>query len=147
MPNFANVAPFFLNETFPTNWYKRNTAYSIADAVADILDLMQRAPGEIGENQGLGNFQPANVDLQDMSPAQLACFIQDLALTIEPGQFAPVIAQNFDTAIAFLNGAVQPFFASYDCNTTDYTKPGPSAGNPTPGVNAQSPQITNGVYQ
>ena len=61
MPNFANIAPFFLNETFPENWFRRATAYSLVDLAPDLVDLYTGTPTPIGANEGLNNFVPGDI--------------------------------------------------------------------------------------
>lgn len=58
--NFANVAPFYLNETFPPFWFRRSTPYSLVNVGTDIVSLIAAAPTslEIGSNEGLNNFVP-----------------------------------------------------------------------------------------
>jgi hypothetical protein len=38
--NFANVAPFFLNETSPEGWFRRATPYNLVNVGTDIATLL-----------------------------------------------------------------------------------------------------------
>lgn len=59
--NFENIAPFFLNETFPKNWFRRATPYGLVNLAPDLLALYLGNPTPIGANDGLGNFVPGDV--------------------------------------------------------------------------------------
>lgn len=59
--NFDNIAPFFLNETFPPEWFRRATPYSLANLAPDLLDLYTGNPTPIGSNEGLNNFVPGDI--------------------------------------------------------------------------------------
>lgn len=144
--NFANVAPFFLNETFPDDWFKRGTPYTLANVGTDIVTLYAMGPTDIGHNEGLNNFVPLGADLGSLTPSEMTCFLETALLDLVPGQISPALAENYDTFVGFFNGAVKPFFAQYDCNDLNYTAPGASAGDPTPGVSAGN-ILLNGVYQ
>lgn len=39
LANYANIAPFYLNQTFPDNWFRRGTPYTLADTVQNVLDI------------------------------------------------------------------------------------------------------------
>lgn len=56
-PDHANISPFFLNETFPENWYRRANAYSLADLAAEALEMFLYAPKPFGRNIN-GVFAP-----------------------------------------------------------------------------------------
>ncbi|KAF2106878.1 hypothetical protein BDV96DRAFT_637856 [Lophiotrema nucula] len=147
--NFRNIAPFFLNETFPEEWFRRATPYTLAATGADIANLLASS-SEItnpGQNQGLGNFVPLGLDLGNVSPTTATCFLASAIFDNTPGFLAPGLVTNYATVQAFLNGAVKPFFATYNCPVLDFAKPGPSAGDATPGVSAHSNILINGVYQ
>ena len=61
LPNFANIGPFFLNETFPDDWFRRATPYSLANLGPDLVDLYTGNPTPIGANEGLNNFVPGDI--------------------------------------------------------------------------------------
>ena len=83
-----------------------------------------------------------------MTPSQIACFVLESILDTAPGSVSPVIVDNYDLIQGFLNGAVAPFFANYNCDLTNYTVPSASAGEDTAGSPSDDgPVIVNGVYQ
>lgn len=83
-----------------------------------------------------------------MTASQLACFVLENILDTVPGSVGPAIVNNYDLFQGFLNGAVAPFFASYNCDLTNYTVPSASAGQATTGsAPDDGPVIINGVYQ
>ena len=61
LPNFQNIGPFFLNETFPEDWFRRATPYSLANLGPDLVDLYTGNPTPIGANEGLNNFVPGDI--------------------------------------------------------------------------------------
>ena len=147
-PDFGNVGPFFLNETLPQNWFRRPTPFPLADFLVDVTNLYLGSPVELGANEGLGNFVPLGTDLSVMTPSQIACFVLENILDETPGFVSPVIVDNYDIIQGFLDGAVAPFFANYNCNLTNYTVPSASAGEDTTGSPSDDgPVIVNGVYQ
>lgn len=83
-----------------------------------------------------------------MTPSQIACFVLANVLDEAPGFATPAIVDNYDIVQGFLNGAVAPFFANYNCDLTNYTVPSASAGEDTTGSPSDDgPVIVNGVYQ
>ena len=56
--DLQNIAPFFLNETFPKHWYRRDTPYGLANLAPDLVDLYSEHPTQLGANQGFNNFVP-----------------------------------------------------------------------------------------
>ena len=62
VPNFDNIGPFFLNETFPDDWFRRATPYSLVNLGPDLLDIYTGNPTPIGANEGLNNFVPDDLD-------------------------------------------------------------------------------------
>jgi len=82
-----------------------------------------------------------------MTPSQLACFILENVLDTAPGSVGPAIVNNYELFQGFLNGAVAPFFANYNCDLTNYIVPSASAGEDTTGsAPDDGPVIINGVY-
>lgn len=147
-PNFANIGPFFLNETFPEYWYRRPTGYEFSEFLVDINALYLGSPVELGGNEGLGNFIPLGIDPSTMTVSQVACFVLENILDTAPGFVAPAIVNEYDLFQAFLSGAVAPFFASFNCDLKSYTVPSASAGEDTTGsAPDDGPVIINGVYQ
>ena len=105
MADFQNVTPFYLNETFPENWFRRGNAYSLTETGADIAKLLATS-SELtvpGHNEGLNNFVPLGLDIGSFTPNMATCLLIDSILDLVPGQIALVIADNYDTVQAFLN--------------------------------------------
>lgn len=112
--DFKNVAPFYLIETFPREWFRRGTLYSLVDTGLDIVNLLATS-GSLtvpGENQGLNNFIPIGIDATSFTPQMATCLLATTILDLIPGQIAPVIADNYDVVEALLNGAVKPFLVA-----------------------------------
>ncbi|KAF7191946.1 Dothistromin biosynthesis peroxidase dotB [Pseudocercospora fuligena] len=147
--NFANVAPFYMNETFPREWYRRATPYTLEATGADIATLLTSSPELTvpGQNQGLNNFVPLGLDLGNVSPSTATCFLATAIFDETPGFLAPGIADNVDLVNAFLNGAVKPFFSSYNCPVLTFAQPGANATNSEAGVSTNCNVLRNGVYQ
>jgi hypothetical protein len=143
--NFANIAPFFLNETFPPFWFRRGTPYSLPNVADDILALYLAGPTELGSNQGLNNFVPLGTDFGSLSSAEVLCFLEENMLDILPGQFSTAITGELTTVQAFVNGAIAPFFATEGC-AVDWTAAGKSAGTTIKGTSAKSGILVDGVY-
>jgi len=143
--NFANIAPFFLNETFPPFWFRRSTPYTLPNVATDILSLYALGPTEVGSNQGLNNFVPVGSDFGSLTPTEVMCYLQTNMLDIVPGQFSTAITGEMSVVQAFANGAIAPFFTSSDC-TMDWTAPGKSAGVTVPGTSTTPNVLVNGEY-
>lgn len=109
----ANIAPFFLNETFPENWYRRGTAYSLADLAVEVLQMFLYAPKPFGQNQN-GVFAPLELQVPT-APQDVQCFLFAAFLDLVPDQLAP----EFNTVNDFVTKIVQPFFGG-DCNLTAF---------------------------
>ncbi|KAH9845157.1 aromatic peroxygenase-like [Teratosphaeria destructans] len=148
LADYRNVAPFYLNETFPDNWFRRDNAYSLADTGADIADLLVSS-SEVttpGQNEGLNNFVPLGIDLGAVTPTSATCFLASAVFDETPGFLSPALVDNYDVVQAFLNGAVAPFFAAYNCETS-FGTPGPDAGNGVAGPDTTCNVLVNGEYQ
>lgn len=87
------------------------------------------------------------MDLSNVSPSEATCFLATAVFDETPGFLSPALVDNVATVQAFLNGAVKPFFAPFNCPVTSFGQPGPSAGDATPGVSETSNVLINGVYQ
>ena len=149
--DYPNIAPFFLIETFPQEWYRRDTPYGLEDLVTDILDLYLHpgtgSPRELGANAGLNNFAPSGYDPSTKSVDALSCFFLEQILDAAPGFVQPALVDNLDLFTGFVKGVIAPFFSS-GCNITDYAVPSASAGEDTTGsASDDGPAIVNGVYQ
>jgi hypothetical protein len=110
LANFQNVAPFYLNETFPENWFRRATPYSLVDTGADIAALLASS-GSLttpGHKEGLNNFVPLGLDLASFTPQQATCLLATPISDLIPGQIAPIITKNYNIIEAFLNSTSIP---------------------------------------
>ena len=150
LADFRNVGPFYLNETFPREWFRRATPYTLASTGSDIAALLASS-SEVttpGQNQGQNNFVPLGIDLSNVSPNTATCFLASAVFDETPGFITPALAQHADIVNGFLAGAVKPFFAPFACPILSQdTKPGPNAGNPTaPGVSTTCNVLRNGKY-
>jgi hypothetical protein len=147
--NFANVLPFYLNETFPPRWFRRPTPYSLVNTGTDIAALLAGSPELTvpGENQGIGNFVPLGLDITDVSPASASCFLATAIFDETPGVLAPGLVTGYELVEAFLQAVVVPFFAPFNCPVMQFAAPGPNAGSTTPGVSTTKNILVNGVYE
>lgn len=138
-----------MNETFPRAWFRRATPYSLAATGADIATLLATSPSLTvpGQNQGLNNFVPLGADLGSVSPQTATCFLASAIFDETPGFLAPGLVENANIVQAFLNGALKPFFAPYDCPVLEFGNPGPSAGNAEPGSSTTCNYLVDGEYQ
>lgn len=119
-PDFKNVAPFYLNETFPDNWYRIPNSYGLVDFLGDVVDLFLYSPQPLGRNYQ-GAFVPSNLTIPN-EPAALGCFAFSLLSSAAPGQAAPVV-----TAVnAVKDQILGPLFKSAACDLTDYSNDPPS---------------------
>ncbi|KAK4498171.1 hypothetical protein PRZ48_010828 [Zasmidium cellare] len=73
--DYNNVAPFFLNETFPPNWYRGATPWNAVQNFGTAIEMFLAAPRELGANVGTGNFIPLGVNLTSQTPEDITCFI------------------------------------------------------------------------
>ncbi|KAK5126273.1 hypothetical protein LTR85_010508 [Meristemomyces frigidus] len=149
LADYQNVAPFYLNETFPEEWFRRANAYSLAETGTDIANLLASS-SEIttpGVNEGVDNFVPLGIDLGSVTPTEATCFLASAIFDETPGFLAPGLVDNFNVVEAFLNGAVAPFFAPFDCAISGYAQPGANASSSTTGVSTDCNILVNGVYQ
>ena len=105
-PDYNSVAPFFLNESFPHNWYRRGVPFTLPGALQQAGQMFLANPRALGGNQGVGNFVPLNLgtDLSKKSPAQLGCFLLENLLDVAPDQLDPVIYNNWDLYTGFIKG-------------------------------------------
>lgn len=151
--DYDSIAPFFLNETFPPNWYRRATPFTIPQAFGEAGALFLANPRDLGSNQGsASNFVPLpgleNFTAIAQDPSELGCFLLENILDITPGQVSETIQNNFDIYEGFVKGVVAPFFTDdgfFNCNITDFARPGQSAGS-TPQGSSASGSPVNGAY-
>lgn len=129
-----NVLPFYLNETFPKNWFRRPTAYGLDNVGTDVVQLYALSPTEIGHNEGYGNFIGAGgEDFGSLTPQEAECFLLQNMVDILPGQFSTAVTNHYEGITkAFIQGAITPMFAGKGC-LVDYTAPGKNAGTTAKG--------------
>jgi len=120
VPDFKNVAPFYLNETFPENWYRIPNSYSAVDLLGDIATLFLFKPQPLGTNYN-GQFVPSNLTLPT-APAALGCLAFSLLASAAPGQ----VAAEVTAANAVREQLLAPVFSSAGCDLTDYSNDPPT---------------------
>lgn len=148
--SYRNIAPFFLNETFPAEWYKRGVGFSLPSALQSGLQLFLQNPRELGSNDGLDNFVPLQSNLTELSASELGCFVLKNFLDLAPNQVQPAVVENLDISTGFVKGVVAPFFSDdgfFDCDVSQFVEPSPPAGknDTSPGVSAAGLPV-NGKY-
>ena len=145
--DFQNIGPFFLNEKFPVEWFRRGTAFTLADAAAQILELSAAFPFELGANEGLGNFVPLSTQIPP-NPQSFICFALQNVFDAVPGQVQPTLLANLNTFMGFVDGVMAPLFlqAAGGCpGLTNCTVPSASANNDAGSLSAPGTPI-EGVY-
>ena len=148
VPNYQNISPFFLDEEFPEDWFRRATPYTLANTVTDVLDLYTASPVELGANEGLNNFIPTGMDIP-MEPQALACFLLGNIFDTVPGQVQPALLANIDLFEGFVDGVMAPLVlnAFGGCpGLTNYTVPSASAGTNVDGSLSAPGSPVDGVY-
>ena len=168
LANYDNVAPFFLNETFPDNWYRRGVPLTLPVAFQQAAEMFLANPRALGGNQGIGNFVPLDLstDLSTASPAQIGCFILENILDVAPGQLDPTIYNNFELYTGFIKGkadalyhlvrailtqfnvgVIAPFFINdgyFNCPAAlSFTEPSDSAGSTDGSVSSSGSPVSN----
>lgn len=144
----------FYNANLPLSdeWFRRSTPYSLENTGTDIAALLVSSPQITtpGQNQGLNNFVPLGLDIGAVSPSSATCFLAEALFDEAPGTLTPALINSYTIVQAFLNGAVAPFFAPFNCPVTEYAKPGPNAGKTvvtTAGKSTTCNVLVNGKYQ
>lgn len=148
--SYRNIAPFFLNETFPDEWYKRGVGFSLPSALQSGLQLFLQNPRELGSNEGLGNFVPLQTNLTELKPSELGCFVLKNFLDLAPNQVQSTVVDNLDLFNGFVKGVVAPFFSGdgfFDCDIDEFVEPSPPAGkvDDSPATGARGSPV-NGAY-
>lgn len=117
--DWANIAPFFLNETFPEKWYRRPDSYGFVNLLADAADILLFDLQPLGRNEG-NRFVPANVNLPT-APRDLGCAGFSILANAIPGQLAPEF-----TAIggAVIDQILAPVFGSANCSLKSFNQAG-----------------------
>jgi hypothetical protein len=149
--SYRNIAPFFLNETFPTDWYKRGVGFSLPSALQSGLQMFLSNARELGSNDGIGNFVPLQTNLTELSASELGCFALKNLLDVAPGQLQTAVVDGVNVVEGFLNGVLAPFFVGdgfFECEAVGtFVAPAPEAGkeNTEPGLGAYGSPV-DGEY-
>ena len=104
--DYDNVAPFFLNETFPEDWFRRGDPFTLPSAFAEAAQMFLNNPRELGGNEGLDNFVPLGIDLSTKTPAELGCFVLENFFDLAPNQVQPTVYNNLELFQGFIQGTV-----------------------------------------
>ena len=119
--DYANVAPFFLDEKFPENWFRRATPWTAAQNFPTAFQMFFQTGDQLGAKVGTGNFIPFDAKLSERTPQDLMCFFVMNLLDLTPAQLQqPSVAANPALWKAFMKGVVWPFFV----NDGEYNCPG-----------------------
>lgn len=117
--DWANIAPFYLNETFPEKWYRRPNSYSFVDLLADAADILLFDLQPLGRNEG-NRFVPIEANLPT-APRDLGCAGFSILANAIPGQLAP----EFTAAgTAVIDQLLSPVFGSANCSLKSFNQPG-----------------------
>jgi len=152
--DWDNIAPFFLNETFPPHWYRRGEPFTLPQALGEAGALFLSNPRILGGNEGsVDNFVPlglaANLTELAADPAGLGCWVVENILDVAPGQVRQTFLDHADLYNGFIKGIVAPLFTDdgfFNCNFTNFFEPGYSEGyNDTLGQSASGSPV-NGAY-
>lgn len=118
VPDFKNVAPFYLNETFPEGWYRIPHSYSLVDLLGDIGNLFLFKPQPLGRNYE-GRFVPLNISIPD-APADIGCLGATLLASAAPDAAEPVV----QAANALKDQIFSKVLGSASCDIADYNTDG-----------------------
>lgn len=143
----ANIEPFWLENRFPKEWFRRATPYGLANLAEDLVNLYAGYPFELGVNNGLDSFTPTGEDLSGQSASDVMCFVLTNIFDTVPGSVQPTLANNIDTFAGFVSGVVSPFFGQFNCPAVNtFSKPGASCETCTdPSGNAADPTDNSGL--
>ncbi|KAI9696140.1 MAG: hypothetical protein M1820_008281 [Bogoriella megaspora] len=146
---FDNIGPFFLNETFPENWFRRGVPFTLPQAFGEAAAMFLANPRELGGNEGIGNFVPLNTNITSLTPQQLGCFLLENFLDLAPNQIQPTVVDNLDLFEGFVKGILAPFFIDdgyFNCNVTTFVEPSANAGVDQSGSQSSSGSPVDGAY-
>lgn len=114
--NFENIAPFYLNETFPKNWYRIPDAYPLTMLLNDIGTLYHYSPQPLGNNYR-GTFIPNNLTVPE-APQEIGCFAAAQLASGVPDELEPVV----EAANALKNQIFKVVLGAAGCQIGDYDK-------------------------
>nr|ANZ54413.1 heme-thiolate peroxidase HTP8 [Leptoxyphium fumago] len=120
-PDYKNIAPFYLNETFPDNWYRIPNSYSLVDLLGDIGDFFLFKPQPLGRNYN-GAFVPLNISIPE-APAQIGCLGASLLASAAPDVVEPVV----QAVNALKDQIIVPVLGGAACDISDYNQDGGDA--------------------
>ena len=120
-PNFANIAPFYLNETFPDGWFRIPNSYSLVDILGDIGDFFLFRPQPLGTNYN-GAFIPLNISIPS-APADIGCLGAALLASGAPDEAEEVV----QAANALKDQILGAVLKSAACDISDYETTSPTS--------------------
>lgn len=113
-PNFSNIAPFYLNETFPEEWYRIPDSYSLVDLLADIGLLFLEYPQPLGANVD-GSFVPLEITIPDAAE-DIGCLGLSLLASAAPDEIEEVVQAAAD----LVNQIFSVVLSNAGCDISDY---------------------------
>jgi len=146
--NYDNVAPFFLDEKFPENWFRRGDPWTLAETFEQVLDMFLINPRELGANEGLNNFVPFNIDFSDQTPQEVVCFLFENVLDVVPGQLDWAVADVIEAYTGFAKGVLAPLViddGTFNCAFTEFSSPGVKAGIQPESTDPSAPAVGSPV--
>ncbi|KAH9842179.1 heme-thiolate peroxidase HTP8 [Teratosphaeria destructans] len=120
-PDFQNIAPFYLNETFPEYWYRIPDSYSLVDLLGDIGDFFLYKPQPLGRNYN-GAFVPLNISIPQ-APAQIGCLGASLLASAAPDEAEEVV----QAVNALKDQILVPVLGAAACDISEYEEDGGQA--------------------
>lgn len=114
VPDFANIAPFYLNETFPDGWYRLPNSYSLVDLLGNIGGMFLYAPQPLGRNEN-GRFVPLAISIPDAAP-DVGCLGLSLLASAAPDEAEPVV----QAARALTDQVFAAVLGAAGCHIADY---------------------------
>jgi hypothetical protein len=113
-PNFGNIAPFYLNETFPDYWYRIPNSYSLVNLLGDIAEQFLYRPQPLGSNYN-GAFVPLNITIPEAAP-EIGCLGLSLLASAAPDEVEPVV----QAASALTNQIFSKVLGAIGCDISKY---------------------------
>lgn len=119
--DYQNVAPFFLDERFPPNWYRRATPWTAPQNFGTAFSMYFKDPKELGANNGVDNFVPLGLNITAKTPEDITCLVVMNLLDVIPSQLAqPALLSHRNLFSAFMKGVVWPLFTNdghFNCDS------------------------------
>nr|POE48917.1 aromatic peroxygenase [Quercus suber] len=115
--DFQNIAPFYLNETFPKDWFRIPNSYSLVDLLGDIGDLFLYKPQPLGVNYN-GSFVPLNISLPSAA-ADVGCLGASLLAAAAPNEAEGVV----QAVNALKDQIFSAVLGSASCDVSKYDTP------------------------